>query len=74
GGYAIAQHGLGFMYLEGECVDKNPALAIEWFEKAAQQGLVGSQTTLAMMYEEGRGVEQDIEKANELYRAAGFER
>jgi len=27
-----------------------------------------------MMYEEGNGVERDIDKANELYRAAGFER
>jgi hypothetical protein len=47
---------------------------VEWFRKAADQGLVGSMTTLAMMYEEGKGVEQDLEKANELYRAAGFER
>jgi TPR repeat protein len=62
------------MYLEGECVEKNPALAVQWFRKAADQGLVGSMTTLAMMYEEGNGVEQDLEKANELYRAAGFER
>jgi TPR repeat protein len=69
----VAQHGLGFMYLEGECVDKDPAKAVEWFQKAADQGLVGSLTTLAMMYEEGKGVEQDIDKANELYRAAGFD-
>ena len=62
------------MYLEGECTEKDPALAVEWFWKAADQGLVGSLTTLAMMYEEGKGVEQDIDKANELYRAAGFER
>jgi hypothetical protein len=62
------------MYMEGECVDKDPALAVEWFQKAAEQGLVGSLTTLAMMYEEGNGVEQDIDKANELYRAAGFDR
>jgi TPR repeat protein len=62
------------MYLEGECTEKDPAKAVEWFRKAADQGLVGSLTTLAMMYEEGRGVEQDIDKANELYRAAGFER
>jgi TPR repeat protein len=47
---------------------------VEWFEKAGEQGLAGSQTTLAMMYEEGNGVEKDIEKANELYRAAGFDR
>jgi TPR repeat protein len=73
-GYPVAQHGLGFMYLEGECAEKDPALAVQWFQKAADQGLVGSLTTLAMMYEEGNGVAQDSEKANELYRAAGFER
>ena len=38
-GYAVAQHGLGFMYMEGDCVDKDPAKALEWFEKAAEQGL-----------------------------------
>ncbi|MEE9343208.1 MAG: tetratricopeptide repeat protein [Gammaproteobacteria bacterium] len=74
GGYALAQHGLGFMYLEGECVEKCPADAVAWFQKASKQGLAGSLTTLALMYEEGNGVDQDIEKANELYRAAGFER
>jgi TPR repeat protein len=73
-GYPVAQHGLGFMYLEGECVEKDPAQAVAWFQKAADQGLLGSLTTLAMMYEEGKGVPQDLEKANELYRAAGFER
>jgi len=73
-GYAIAQHGLGFMYLEGECVEKDAAQAAQWFRKAADQGLAGSLTTLAMMYEEGNGVEQDMDKANELYRAAGFDR
>jgi len=26
-GYAIAQHGLGFMYLEGDCVDQDSAEA-----------------------------------------------
>jgi TPR repeat protein len=55
-------------------VDKDPAEAVKWFEKAAGQGLTGSMTTLAMMYEAGNGVEQDIDKANELYRAAGFDR
>jgi glutamyl-tRNA reductase len=42
-------------------------------EKAAEQGLQGSLTTLAMMYEQGEGVEKDIEKAKELYKAAGFD-
>ena len=28
-GHGLAQHGLGFMYLEGECTDKDPARAAE---------------------------------------------
>jgi TPR repeat protein len=72
-GHAIAQHGIGFMYLEGECVEKDPAKAAEWFRKAAEQGLAGSLTTLALMYEEGNGVEKDPEQARRLYAAAGFD-
>jgi len=72
-GYAIAQHGLGFMYLMGECVEKDGAEAAIWFRKAADQGLAGSLTTLAMMYEEGNGVEKDPEEAKRLYAAAGFD-
>jgi TPR repeat protein len=72
-GYAIAQHGLGFMYLEGECVEKDSAEAAKWFRKAGDQGLAGSLTTLAMMYEEGNGVEKDPEEARRLYAEAGFD-
>ncbi|MBB1126426.1 tetratricopeptide repeat protein [Thiospirillum jenense] len=45
-GLGLAQHGLGFMYLVGECVDKNPQRAMEWFNKAADQGLAGAQAML----------------------------
>jgi hypothetical protein len=72
-GLALAQHGLGFMYMEGECVEKNGAKAVEWFKRAAEQGLVGSQTTLAMMYETGEGVAQDPHEARRWYHAAGFD-
>ena len=72
-GYAIAQHGLGFMYLEGDCVDQDSAEAAAWFRKAADQGLAGSLTTLAKMYEDGNGVERDPEEARRLYAEAGFD-
>jgi TPR repeat protein len=71
-GHAMAQHGIGFMYLEGEGMEKNPAEAALWFRKAADHGLAGSLTTLAMMYEQGLGVPQDAAKAQELYKQAGF--
>ena len=60
------------MYMEGECVDQNGEEAVKWFRKAADQGLVGSMTTLAMLYEEGRIVEKDELEAKRLYKLAGF--
>ena len=58
--------------LASGCVDKDPAEAVKWFEQAANQGLAGSQTTLAMMYEQGNGVAQDMDKAKAWYAKAGF--
>ena len=62
-GYALAQHGLGFMYFQGECTRADPAEAARWFRLAADQGLAGSQSTLATMYEKGVGVERDAAEA-----------
>ena len=59
------------MYGEGVQQDDNKAR--QWFERGAAQGLLGSLTSLAMMYEEGRGVDKDPDRARELYRQAGFE-
>ncbi|NKN33961.1 tetratricopeptide repeat protein [Marichromatium bheemlicum] len=72
-GLGLAQHGLGFMYLQGECAEQDHSQAAHWFGKAAEQGLIGSMTTLAMLYEQGLGVEQDQAEATRLYRLAGFE-
>ena len=69
----LAQHGLGFMYMQGECVEQNAEKAIQWFEKAAEQGLQGAMTTIGMMYREGSGVPRDEEKAREWFRKAGFD-
>jgi TPR repeat protein len=55
----LAQHGLGFMLLQGECTKADAAEAARWFRRAADQGLAGSQSILAMMYEKGIGVERD---------------
>jgi TPR repeat protein len=71
-GHAVAQHGIGFMYMEGDGVDKDMEAAVKWFTLAAEQGLAGSQTTLAMLYEEGNGVEKDPVKAKEWFAKAGF--
>ncbi len=71
--YPLAQHGLGVMYMLGECTKQNGPSAIKWFELAIVQGMTGSLTTLAMMYKDGTGVEQDDNKARELFKKAGFD-
>ena len=70
-GHALAQHGMGVMLLFGECAEKNESEAANWFRRAADQGLVGSLSTLAMMYEQGLGVTQDLDLARRLYEEAG---
>jgi hypothetical protein len=58
-GDALAQHGLGFMFFQGECTRADPAEAARWFRLAAEQGLAGSCSILASMYEKGVGVARD---------------
>ncbi|MCK5720255.1 MAG: sel1 repeat family protein [Thiomargarita sp.] len=71
--FDLAQHGLGFMYMEGECVEQDDEKAAYWFRQAAEQGLIGAQTTLASLYEQGRGVEKDMAEAKRWYALAGFD-
>ncbi len=71
--HPMAQHGLGFMYLFGECAPKSGQDAETWFLKAIEHGLVGSMTTLARMYKEGDGIPQDDAKARALFVQAGFD-
>ena len=60
------------MYMEGDCLEQDGAQAVHWFTQAAEQGLAGSQTTLAMIYEEGAIVPADPEKARHWMKKAGF--
>ncbi|MDE5308352.1 hypothetical protein PY546_20510 [Providencia stuartii] len=41
-----------------------------WYEKSAQQGVAAAVNNLAVLYEKGEGVQQDEEKAIDLYRQA----
>jgi TPR repeat protein len=66
----MAEHGLGFMYLYGECTEKNEKEAAKWFQRAAEHGLVGSAMTLGMMYEQGLGVEKSEIEAKKWYGRA----
>jgi uncharacterized protein len=44
--------------------------ALTWYRTAAEQGFPPAQNALGLMYREGRGVEQNKEKAVEWYRKA----
>jgi hypothetical protein len=48
----------------------DPAEAARWYRRAAEQGHAGAQNNLGLLYEEGRGVEQDLSEAGRWYRLA----
>lgn len=47
------------MYDNGEGVIKDAAEAVNWYRKAADQGISVAQSNLAFMYGKGRGVIKD---------------
>ena len=45
-----SQRTLGVIYADGNGVEKNPAIAVTWFEKAADQGDIKSMAYLGILY------------------------
>ena len=58
-GEAVAQNNLGVLYQRGQGVPPDPALARQWFERAAAQGLPGAMYNIGMLYLRGYGVPVD---------------
>lgn len=58
---------LADMYLRGEYVVQNDTIAFELFHRAAKLGVAESMYTLGFLYENGRGVQQDMKKSNYWY-------
>ncbi len=71
--HGLALHALGYMYLDGDCTNPDGQKAVACFEKAVNLGFEGSMLALAQMYQQGRGVVQDSNKARLLYVKAGFD-
>ncbi len=65
-----AQYLLGFMYAEGQGIERNMTEAVKWYTQAAEQGHADAQLTLGMMYAEGQGVPRDEQKAVDWYTRA----
>ena len=63
-GHVLAQSALGVIFLEGSRVAKNPVLARDWLEKAAEQKDAKAQWNLALLLISGSdGVKKDLKQA-----------
>ena len=69
-GDPAAQRNIGQLYRLGRGVARDPAIAAEWYLRAAKLGLGRAQANLAMLYLQGDGVEQDYEAAGKWFKAA----
>jgi TPR repeat protein len=70
-GNAQAQAKLASLYVLGrEGVEKDEKLAVQWMEKAANQGIVDAQVVMGAFYDRGLGVVSDRDKATQWYEKA----
>ena len=58
------------MYSEGQGTAKDPARALRWFEKAAEQGHPDAQCNCGTFYFNGQGAPRDPEKARFWFEKA----
>ncbi len=70
-GDAEAQYNIGWMYLNGYGLMMNDSLALEWWQRASDQGYTDASFSIAMLYSLGEGqVKRDMDKAIEYYLMA----
>jgi TPR repeat protein len=65
-GLGGAQIALGDLYFEGKGVALDEAEAARWYLKAEPNWV--NPTRLGILYEDGRGVKQDLDRARDLYK------
>jgi TPR repeat protein len=66
----LAQHFLGWHYHKGIGTEQDDSLAVHWWRKAAQQGVIESQQGLGWAYANGRGVDEDQVEAYRWFNRA----
>ncbi len=71
-GDAKSQYDLGMAYGNGELpgIERNLALAIQWFSRAAEQGYAPAEFSMGYSYEHGMGVPKDRNQAATWYGKA----
>ena len=67
---AVAQAGLGAVYLAGRIVTADVPVALKWLRAAADQGLPYAQNHLGLVYANGWGVPANATEAVRWYQAA----
>jgi TPR repeat protein len=65
-----AQEYMGWAYLNGRGVGKDPVEAVKWYRKAAEQDNTDVQNFLGWMYANGQDVPRDDAEADKWYRKA----
>jgi TPR repeat protein len=61
---------LGDFYRRGEGVSQDYAEAVNWYRKAAAQGIAAAQNNLGVCYEKGLGVPKNQAEADKWFRKA----
>ena len=70
-GDAEAQYNVGWMYLNGYGLAINDSLALEWWQRASDQGYTDATFSLAVLYSLGEGqVKKDADLALDYYLTA----
>ncbi|WP_070969595.1 tetratricopeptide repeat protein [Vibrio sonorensis] len=70
-GEAQAQYELATWYQSGEqSLKQSDEIAMQWYEKAAEQDHALAQTSLGFIYEQGYGVDVDYKQALQWYEKA----
>ena len=67
-GDADSQYNIGWMYINGYGLRINDSVALQWWEKASEQGHTDASFSIAMLYNLGDGnVPKDLNKAIDYY-------
>lgn len=65
-----AAHALGMLYLNGDGVERNPAMAAGWFHRASANGHANAALNLGNAYRLGLGVPKNVNEAVRWYEVS----
>jgi hypothetical protein len=64
------ENNVGYLYLHGMFVDKDPQQALAWYERAASRGLPTAEYNLGYLYQTGGGIPANAHEAARWYELA----